>query len=250
MLDRAFVIIRHIRNSVQDGYWKLCYQHIRKYHQDKIYIIDDNSSYPIDVNYPVTNCEIIRSQYPRRGELLPYYYGYVDKWAQNLIILHDSVFINQPITMSTQDCIFLFDYNQPREWYIDGDVVNLISKLNNSERLLELHSDKSKWKGCFGIMSIVNWNYLEMINKKYNYFQIMLTWVVDRNARMCLENVWGCICWFELVNVETLHGDIGEYCLELGNILNVNMVQLTFQQYLDRKFEFDQYPIVKVFSQR
>ena len=64
----------------------------------KIIIIDDNSNYDFvkaDVEYK--NVEFIQSEYPGKGELLPYIYYARHKWFERAVIIHDSVFIHKRI---------------------------------------------------------------------------------------------------------------------------------------------------------
>ena len=73
----GFIILRHINNKIVDNYWKICYSCIRKYYpKNKIIIIDDNSKKELDEEFEknLTNTLIINSEYPGRGELLPYIY--------------------------------------------------------------------------------------------------------------------------------------------------------------------------------
>jgi hypothetical protein len=42
MKNIVFVILRHVSNS-QQNYWIRCYESIRKFYENKIIIIDDNS---------------------------------------------------------------------------------------------------------------------------------------------------------------------------------------------------------------
>lgn len=56
-------------------YWKTNYDHIRKFYpENEIVIIDDNSDKNILTEKKMYKTKIINSEYPGRGELLPYYY--------------------------------------------------------------------------------------------------------------------------------------------------------------------------------
>lgn len=71
----GFIILRHVNNHLTNKYWIHCYDCIRKvYSSITIIIIDDNSNYEFITHKEMYNTHIIKSEYPGRGELLPYYY--------------------------------------------------------------------------------------------------------------------------------------------------------------------------------
>jgi hypothetical protein len=111
-MDTGFIITRHVNSEKTDNYWKECYNCIRKWHPDlKIIIIDDNSDQEKITDMEVTNCEVIRSQYIGRGELLPYYYLLTRKLFDRAIIIHDSVFLHEPINFENVDTVkFLWHF--------------------------------------------------------------------------------------------------------------------------------------------
>ena len=41
----GFIILRHVNSELTNQYWIYCYQSIRKYPEQSILIIDDNSNY-------------------------------------------------------------------------------------------------------------------------------------------------------------------------------------------------------------
>ena len=90
-----------MNNSLSATYWKLCYDHIRKhYPNNPIMIIDDNSDssfISLETEKDLINTTIIQSEYPGRGELLPYLYFLKLKPFTKACIIHDSVFINKKI---------------------------------------------------------------------------------------------------------------------------------------------------------
>ena len=94
----GFIILRHVNNEISSHYWSVCYDRIRRFYPETpIVIIDDNSTYEfIDSKKEAAlyKCLILRSIFPKRGELLPYYYYIHNKWFDSALIIHDSVFIN------------------------------------------------------------------------------------------------------------------------------------------------------------
>ena len=97
MENIGFIILRHVSSELYNKYWQESYRCIRKFYDNKIIIIDDNSNYNYITNIPLINAEIIKSEFPGRGELLPYIYLLKYRWFKTAFIIHDSVFFNKPI---------------------------------------------------------------------------------------------------------------------------------------------------------
>jgi hypothetical protein len=100
----GFIILRHVNSNITNKYWIKCYDCIRKYYpENTIMIIDDNSDYNFITNKELYNTHIIQSEYPKRGELLPYYYYIHNKLFDKAVFIHDSVFINKYMDFSKID---------------------------------------------------------------------------------------------------------------------------------------------------
>lgn len=72
-------------------------------------IIDDNSTINT-VNGKLVNTEVIDSEYNGAGEILPYYYFLQHKWADRMIFLHDSMFMNRHFTPNELDSPIRFHW--------------------------------------------------------------------------------------------------------------------------------------------
>jgi len=98
----GFIITRHVNSQNTNKYWNHSVKLLRTlYPNIKIVIIDDNSNKSfIKADFNYNNIEIIQSEFPGRGELLPYYYFIKHKFFENAIIIHDSVFIHKRINFN------------------------------------------------------------------------------------------------------------------------------------------------------
>ena len=211
--DFIFIIIRHVNSKITNEYWIESYNCIRNHYPDtKIVIIDDNSDYYyINKEIKLINTELIQSEYPKCGELLPYYYFYKNKYAKRAIIIHDSVFINKYYNFNniTSNVNFLWHCDIHNADNNDKEI-ELIKYLSNNDKLLKLYNNKEKWYICFGVMSMINLEFLEKIENKYNFF-ILLKHIKSRSDRMCLERIFGLICSAEypyLINNSSIFGHI------------------------------------------
>ena len=201
----CFVVTRHVKSEHQNRYWNECYSCIRKlYPTITIFMIDDDSDYrfvhTLPSTPPIRNVFFIQSEFPGKAELLPYYYLNKYKIFKTAIILHDTVFIQNPIpemimTSTMPHPIFIWNFEH--KWDHDIPIIKyLISKLNpeHTQRLLELYDEKDKWCSCYGSMSIINTEYISsVLDKKYHLFNLLKE-LKTRVHRCCLERVFGLIC--------------------------------------------------------
>jgi hypothetical protein len=203
----GFIILRHVNNDSTNRYWIHCYECIRKYYPENfILIIYDNSEYKYITNEKMYKTYIINSEYPKRGELLPYYYYLQNKLFDNAVILHDSVFINSYIDFTIDKYKMIWEFNK-HCWDQIEDETKMINLFNDKE-LLEFYENKSLWSGCFGGMVIISFEFLQFINSKYDITKL-LDYVLTRHNRCSFERVIACLLQKEH-NKSILIGDIND----------------------------------------
>ena len=208
MKSYGFIILRHINNELSNKYWIRCINSIRQYYpENNILIIDDDSDYNFITNETLYKTTIINSEYPRRGELLPYYYYLHNKLFDVAIIIHDSVIFNKYIDISVENYKFLWGFEH--NWDQVEDETRIINIFNDLE-LTEFYKNKHLWKGCFGAMAIITHDYLIYINNKYDISKL-LELILNRYNRCSFERVIACLLQKE-GNIDILLGDILNYC--------------------------------------
>ena len=211
--ELGFIILRHVNSKYTEQYWKHCYKSIRKYYtKENILIIDDNSNYKfIDEEYEKTlaNTKIIKSEYTGRGELLPYIYFLKNKHCDMAMILHDSCFINKKICFTTNSYCKLWDFKH--NWNNPKKEKKLLLRLNNNTDLLKIYNNRARWTGCFGAMAIINYNYLDSLNNKYN-LNNLIDGIRNRSERMNFERVIAIILQSGINKNNVLCGNIHKYC--------------------------------------
>jgi hypothetical protein len=235
--DYGFILTRHVNCEKTNEYWNTSVQCIRRlYPCRKILVIDDNS----DSNYvkawkTYENVEILQSEFPKRGELLPYYYFYKLKPFQNAIILHDSVFFHERIPFERFykiDVLPLWHFSPDKENVINS--CHLISHMKNAKTLHEklthisfqVLGENPEWVGCFGIQAYIQHDFLSKLVQKYDLFQLLHK-VRCRADRCCLERIFGVLFSCETKN-QHLHS-------LLGNIHCYQEFGYSYQQY---KYDF------------
>ena len=161
MNSYGFIITRHINSETTNKYWNQSVKLLRTFYPErKIIIIDDNSNQNfVKADFDYKNIKIITSEFPGSGEILPYYYYLKNKYFENAIILHDSVFFHKRINFE-----MLNGYRVLPLWYFNCDKENITNTLRITESLNNKHEiqnklslndnviglPQSKCYGCFG----------------------------------------------------------------------------------------------------
>jgi FkbM family methyltransferase len=205
----GFIILRCVNSELTDKYWQKSYDCIRKFYpENKILIIDDNSNYNYITDKKLYKTIIINSEYPRRGELLPYYYYLKNKLFDTAVMIHDTVFINTYIDFNVDKYNMIWDF--PNIYFNTiEDEINII-KLFNDPELCNFHLEHTSWRGCFGGMSVMTHDFLTHINSKYD-ISLLLNVILTRHNRCSFERIIGCLLQKEYKS-SVLLGDIISYC--------------------------------------
>jgi hypothetical protein len=229
----GFIILRHVNSEKTNLYWQLCYDSIRKFYpENDIIIIDDNSNYAYITNKELYKVKIIPSEYPGRGELLPYYYYLSNKLFDIAFIIHDSVFIQKHLDLYVDKYRITWDFDHSFDQIEDE---KRMIKLFNNEDLLNFYQNPSLWVGCFGGMTTITHNFLTQVNDKYD-LKLLINVILTRQDRMCFERVLACLLQIE-ASQTTRCGDIHKYNLPWG---------ITY----DDRHRFPEHPLLKIWTGR
>ena len=211
----VFVILRHIKTPRDNDLWIHSYNSIRKFYTNKIIIIDDNSVINT-VNGKLFNAEVIQSEFPGAGEILPYYYFLQHHWADTMIFLHDSMFLHRTFTDSELHHEVVF------HWYFTSNgfddprkITNFLSLLPNHKEVVDFYKNPySQWKACSGGATMINHDIVVMLETKYNLFTILSMSLKTRKDRESFERILGILLYFEKLvedNTCSNFGDILQY---------------------------------------
>jgi hypothetical protein len=261
-MSYGFIVLRHVNSELTNEYWNECVRCIRRFYpQRKIVVIDDNSNKDfVKADFDYINVQYIQSEFPQRGELLPYYYFHKHHYFENAVIIHDSVFIHRRINFDALKNFKVVplwhfscgkDENIKRTLEICGylknnyEIKKELEVVGNKYQLLGLNSC---WFGCFGVQSYINYNFLDYLQQKYNLFN-MLKIVKCRPDRCCLERIYGLVIGLECKELKKLKS-------LLGNIFTYKNGEYgwgySYNQYKDyiNKYKKSPAPYVKVWSGR
>ncbi len=252
----GFIITRHVNSEQTNKYWNQCVKLIRTYYPfKKIIIIDDNSNQTfIKADFDYKNTEIIQSEYPKRGELLPYIYFLKNKWFENAVIIHDSVFIHKriPFEMIKGPVTPLWHHAYDKEnlqnlLRISSRLKNnlyLKNKLNGNEVNILGLNQKDNFNLCFGVQTYINLNFLERLEAKYKITNLISV-INSRTDRCGLERIMGLL-FNEEYPLLYKRGSL------FGNIMNHHRAfNYNYDEYLqDFKSKKAYEPFVKVWTGR
>lgn len=213
----GFVMVRHIQNETTSKYWYKSCQYIRQHYPNApIVIIDDNSNpqfvHP-QLEKTIPNLRIIPSEYPRCGEMLGYYYFWKNKWFDKAVVMHDSVFLKKWIDFERYRCVRFL-------WHFDTKVFDDVPTETEYLRkvdgpYLRTYENKDLWNGCFGVMSVIDHDFLRKIQSIF----VLMDVVKTRPQRSCMERVFAVMCrhhYPELSKGWSIMGDIRAYPLGWG----------------------------------
>jgi len=257
----GFIITRHVNNEKTNDYWNRCIICIRRFYSPEFYkivVIDDNSNYDfVKKHHEYKNVEYVQSEFPKRGELLPYYYFYKNHYFEKAVIIHDSVFFHIKVNFRKikLPVLPLWHFDFGKEENIQNSL-RITSYLKNNKNINDCLLENMKidslykfnrnndWNGCFGVQSFINHKFLCNIQNKYNLFSI-LNAVHNRSDRCCLERIMGAIFNIEcrdLIKINSL----------LGVITNSLSWGYNFDEYINdlKTNNKSKYPVVKVWTGR
>jgi hypothetical protein len=221
----GFIITRHVNSEKTNNYWNRCIKLIRTFYPHrKIVVIDDNSNQEfVKAEFEYKNVIYEQSEYPGRGELLPYTYFLKNHYFDNAVIIHDSVFFHKRVNFEKLIGLDVLPF-----WHFDADKENFLNTQNlstvlknhyelqvkiNMNEINILGLNKTGWNGIFGVQSFINYNFLNYINNKYKITNLLHV-VKNRSDRCCLERLFGILFSSESkknISNKSLFGHIHNY---------------------------------------
>ncbi len=195
-IEYGFIILRYVVDQTTNNFWITCYNSIRKFYDNKIIIIDDHSNKKFLTDIKLTNTTIVNSEFPRRGELLPYYYYYHNKFFDRAIFFHDGITVKKFFDYSNISEYYgydtLFSFNN--DCYVNYNVEYLCQFINNKEDIINYHiKNVNTLTGNFGVMSVIDHEFLKGLQEKYNFLNLINV-IKNRNLRIILERFMHTLC--------------------------------------------------------
>lgn len=247
----GFIIPTYVSSEKHYSILKDGIRKIRQYHDWPIVIINDHS--PLDIGsiaHEFPNISIELSYKKGAGELNPYWHYYHHKYFDTAIIMHDSMHLNKKLEKidkvnSIQFLRYFVHHKslwskilEPQTEYNrnfgiknhDDLIIHLINitlkdlnqPFHNFCNLM--YFQKNKWVGCWGIQSIVTWDFLSQLQEKTNILDFINV-IKNRRDRMAMESIFALATLY-LTNLNTLvNAYDGSYTRQ--NLVTTNFNKIT-----------------------
>jgi hypothetical protein len=238
--DFGFIITRHVNSDKTNRYWNRNVKLLRTFYPRKLIVVIDDNSNPAFLRpfHDYKNFIVVQSEYPGRGELLPYIYYARNKWFERAVIIHDAVFFHKRINFEKFNnfpAISMWHFNNTFNHYHLENSLRIADALNFND-VIKVNLHKKNWVGCFGVQSYIRHNFLTLIMNKYN-INNLINVVTCRDDRCSLERIFAIIFYLELKLTRSIMGDMTT--LDIWN--------RSFDEYIRSK---PRAPVVKVFTGR
>ena len=243
----GFIITRHVVSELTNTYWNESYRTIRRFYPDEMIMIIDDNSQPeyitTDDDLVLTNCLIVKSEFPKAGEILPYYYFLKYKLFDKAVVLHDSVFFRKWIDFEkqTDTARFIWHFVQYATDNVE-DEVGLLKLMDNNEELIKFYHQKHLWFGCFGAQTVVSYDFLAALEEKYHFTRIVPE-INCRQKRYALERVIGCLLTME-------NRELRQKPSVFGIIYNYIQWGIPYRVYKEQAGTILKQELIKVWSER
>ena len=148
-----------------------CCNHIRKYYQEKIIIISNNN-----IEVDIDNYQVIISKYYFLGIISAYYYFYINKTFNKALIINSSTNIDKLISFDKINKLKPLNINNDISFTKLDELINWFSLSNELDNFID-----NKQIQYIDSEIIINWNVLDLINKRHNFFNVLLNNIVFIN---------------------------------------------------------------------
>jgi len=199
---------------------KECIHSIRKYYKyNKIVIINDDS--PKEILFDDPNIIIEKSVVNGGADMTPYYLLYKNHYFDKALIIQDSMCINKKLEnlddIKTIKYLWYFtnhrvDWSTIKENQTEYNVKNNIKTHDDliidcikkycknkdfQKYALDIYFQKDNWSGCFGTLSIIDYNFLKILEEKTGIIDTLLNFNTNRLRRVA-ESIFSLACKYIL----------------------------------------------------
>jgi hypothetical protein len=211
MENNAFIILRKVTKAMEncDAVWQECYKSIRKFYNNKIIIIDNNSDNDIvTTNIILENCEIVSNKHYETRLFAPFYF-LINFDFDRAIILHDGCIFQKFVDFSKfKNVKFIWHFDTKK---YDEEIIisNQLKLLTNNDELFDTYR-KSKFTGCMGCCLAIEKSFLNQIENKYKLSNLVNI-INSQQSAIAFERTISIICFSlypNLINDLSFEGEI------------------------------------------
>ena len=254
MNDIIFVLIRHVTKKMSNSneVWQECYKSIRKFYNNKILIIDNNSDYDI-IKYDILleNCEIIKNPNYETRLFSPFLF-LLNHEFNRAIILHDGCIFQKHVDfLKFKNSKFIWHFNT--KTYDNLFLIkNQINNLTNNSQLFSLLK-YNKFIGCMGCCIAIEKSFLNVMEKMYKISNLKNI-INNQEEAIAFERTISILCFSlypNIINDLSFEGEISSMVWGYTYKDFINK-KLLFNSTIDNNIQIDisQKSIVKIFGAR
>ena len=194
----GFIFTRCVKKKEDNQIWINCYKSIRKFYKEKILIITDGSNKEFIDNMPLENVELVDSEFPGAGEVLPYYYFNKVKPFKKAICMQDSMWFVKKFDFENyylKDVVFLWHMKDVPYLRHYKDKELELATLTNNQEVIDTYKNKEDWIASWGGCSFITIDFLEKLENKYHFLKFVNIMGKERSYRHSFERIFGLICY-------------------------------------------------------
>lgn len=248
MQQIVFVVLRHTSKHYPNTYetWLECYASIRRFYDNHIIVIDNNSDYNIMNRYDLRdehliNTTVIKASYPESRLFSPFNeLLLINIQYDRVIIIHDGVVFKKYVDFSLFNNIKFIWHFDTKQW----DDANLIEQqllvLNNNTSLIETFRQKT-FTGCMGCCCAITKECLHALEEKHK-ISALKSIIDNQEKAIAFERVFAILA---VVNFPDILNDIS-FLGEVGQML----WGYSYNQYIENQLNLEDRSIVKIFFGR
>jgi hypothetical protein len=219
----GFIIPSYCSSEIHLLQLKRCLDSIKKFHPEKqVIVIDDYSDVNLSENLKAyENVKIIISPIKSAGDMVTYKVFKDNPLFKKAIIIQDSMVLEKPLVeienIKSISYIWYFtnhrlhwhkikepqtEYNKANGIRVHDDAVidtinRFVTKEDFKKYALDMFMKKDKWSGCFGCLSIVDYDFIDVLNGKTGIVDL-LTKMNDNRLRRVAESLFAISCLYVL----------------------------------------------------
>jgi len=223
MEDFGFVIPSYCSSEVHLLQLKRCLNSIIKFHPGKkIIVIDDYSDINLTEKLKTfETVKVVMSPVKSAGDMVTYKVFKDNPLFKLGVIIQDSMVLEKKLdnidSIETIKYIWYFtnhrlhwskvkepqtEYNKKHGIKVHDDAVmdvirRFVTKKDFKTYALDMFMKKDKWSGCFGCLSIINYEFIDVLNEKTGIVDLLMN-MNDNRFRRVAESIFALSCLYVL----------------------------------------------------
>lgn len=246
MDELVFVVLRNATIKVEhsEKLWKECCKSIRKFYNNKIIILDNNSDVVCENHMMFKNCEIINNVHYNNRLYAPFY-NLLNIDFKRAIILHDGIIFQKWVDFSKFTNVKFIWHFDTKE-YDNVALINYqLRHLTNNKILFDIFNSKT-FTGCMGCCLAIEKDFLNKIESTFKLSNLNAI-INNQDDAIAFERTITLICFALyplLINDLSFEGEIKDM------VWGYNYNAFINKLYIFGTINLETKSIIKIFAGR